>query len=67
MSQGFLANLREGVMGGGALQSGLVSGAFPLLFGQGPLGQTLNDLFPKLNNVKYFSLIDATSCYHNLK
>ena len=38
MSQGFLANLREGVMGGGALQSGLVSGAFPLLFGQGPLG-----------------------------
>jgi len=38
MSQGFLGNLREGVMGGGALQSGLVSGAFPLLFGQGPLG-----------------------------
>ena len=38
MSQGFLGNLRQGVMGGGALQSGLVSGAFPLLFGQGPLG-----------------------------
>ncbi len=38
MSQGFLGNLREVIMGGGALQSGLVSGAFPLLFGQGPLG-----------------------------
>ncbi len=38
MNQGFLGNLRQGVMGGGALQSGLVSGAFPLLFGQGPLG-----------------------------
>jgi hypothetical protein len=34
MSQGFLGNLQQG----GALQSGLVSGAFPLLFGQGPLG-----------------------------
>ena len=38
MNQGFLGNLRQGVMGGGALQSGLVSGAFPLLFGQGLLG-----------------------------
>ena len=38
MNQGFLGNLRQGVMGGGALQSGLVSGAFPLLFGQGVLG-----------------------------
>ncbi len=38
LNQGFLGNLRQGVMGGGALQSGLVSGAFPLLFGQGPLG-----------------------------
>jgi len=38
MNQGFLGNLRQGVMGGGALQSGLVSGAFPLLFGQGPIG-----------------------------
>ena len=38
MNQGFLGNLRKGVMEGGALQSGLVSGAFPLLFGQGPLG-----------------------------
>ena len=28
---------------------------------------TLNDIFPKLNNVKYFSLIDARSGYHNLK
>jgi len=34
MSEGFLGNLQQG----GALQSGLVSGAFPLLFGQGPLG-----------------------------
>ena len=38
MNQGFLGNLRKGALGGGALQSGLVSGAFPLLFGQGPLG-----------------------------
>ena len=38
LNQGFLGNLRQGVIGGGALQSGLVSGAFPLLFGQGPLG-----------------------------
>ena len=36
MQQGFLGNLLQGQ--GGALQSGLVSGAFPLLFGQGPLG-----------------------------
>ena len=36
MKQGFLGNLLQGQ--GGALQSGLVSGAFPLLFGQGPLG-----------------------------
>ena len=34
MNQGFLGNLQQG----GALQSGLVSGAFPLLFGQGLLG-----------------------------
>ena len=38
MNQGFLGNLRKGALGGGALQSGLVSGAFPLLFGQGALG-----------------------------
>ena len=38
LNQGFLGNLRKGALGGGALQSGLVSGAFPLLFGQGPLG-----------------------------
>jgi len=38
LNQGFLGNLRQGALGGGALQSGLVSGAFPLLFGQGPLG-----------------------------
>ena len=36
LQQGFLGNLLQGQ--GGALQSGLVSGAFPLLFGQGPLG-----------------------------
>ena len=30
-------------------------------------GPTLNDIFPKLNNVKYLSLIDASSGYHNLK
>ena len=28
---------------------------------------TLNDFFPKLNNSKYLSLIDASSGYHNLK
>ena len=38
LNQGFLGNLRKGALGGGALQSGLVSGAFPLLFGQGALG-----------------------------
>jgi len=38
MNQGFLGNLRKGALSGGALQSGLVSGAFPLLFGQGLLG-----------------------------
>ena len=38
LNQGFFGNLRKGALGGGALQSGLVSGAFPLLFGQGPLG-----------------------------
>ena len=38
MEQGFLAKARGAVMGGGALQSGLVSGAFPLLFGQGLAG-----------------------------
>ena len=29
-------------------------------------GPTLNDIFPKLNNVKYLSLIDANSGYHSL-
>ena len=38
LNQGFLGNLRQGGLGGGALSSGLVSGAFPLLFGQGLLG-----------------------------
>ena len=28
---------------------------------------TLNDIFPKLNNAKYLSLIDDSSGYHNLK
>ena len=30
-------------------------------------GPTLNDIFLKLNNVKYLSLIDASSGYQNLK
>ena len=30
-------------------------------------GPTLNDILPKLNNVKYMSIIDASSRYHNLK
>ena len=30
-------------------------------------GPTLNDIFPKLNNVKNLSLIDVSSGYHNLK
>ena len=29
-------------------------------------GPTLNDIFPKLINVKYLSLIDVSSGYHNL-
>ena len=28
---------------------------------------TFNDIFPKLNNVKYLSLTDVSSGYHNLK
>ena len=27
----------------------------------------LNDILPKLNNVQYMSIIDASSSYHNLK
>ena len=30
-------------------------------------GPTLNDIFPKLNNAKYLSLVAASSGYHNLK
>ena len=30
-------------------------------------GPTLNNILPKLNNVKYLSIIDASSGYHNLK
>ena len=30
-------------------------------------GPTLNDIFPKSNNLKYLSLIDVNSGYHNLK
>ena len=30
-------------------------------------GSTLNDIVPKLNNVRYISLIDASSGYHNLR
>ena len=29
-------------------------------------GPTLNDILPRLNNVKYMSIIDASSGYHNL-
>ena len=29
-------------------------------------GPTLNDILPKLNNVQYMSIIDASSGYHNL-
>ena len=28
-------------------------------------GPTLNDILPKLNNVKFMSIIDASSWYHN--
>ena len=31
------------------------------------MGPMLNDIFLKLNNVQYLSLIDASSGYHNLK
>ena len=30
-------------------------------------GPTLNDILPRLNNVTYMSIIDASSGYHNLK
>ena len=30
-------------------------------------GSTLNDIFPKLNNVKYLSLTGVSFGYHNLK
>ena len=30
-------------------------------------GPTLNDILPKLSNVKYMSIKDASSGYHNLK
>ena len=30
-------------------------------------GPTLDDILPKLNNVKYMSIIDASSGYHNLQ
>ena len=30
-------------------------------------GPTLNDILPRLNNVKYMSIIDASSGYHSLK
>ena len=30
-------------------------------------GTTLNDILPRLNNVKYMSIIDASSGYHNLQ
>ena len=30
-------------------------------------GPTVNDILPRLNNVKYMSTVDTTSGYHNLK
>ena len=30
-------------------------------------GPTLKDILPKLNNIQYMSIIDASSDYHNLK
>ena len=30
-------------------------------------GPMLNDILPKVNNVQYMSIIDASSGYHNLK
>ena len=30
-------------------------------------GPTLNDILPKLNDVRYLSIIDASSGYHHLK
>ena len=30
-------------------------------------GLTLNDILPRLNNIQYMSIIDASSGYHNLK
>ena len=30
-------------------------------------GPTLNDILPKLTNVSYMAIIDASSGYHNLK
>ena len=36
-------------------------------FKTGHRGPTLNDIFLKLNNAKYLSLIDVSSGYHNLK
>ena len=38
-----------------------------MLIRPGHGGSTLNDILPKLNNVKYLSLMDASSGYHNLK
>ena len=31
------------------------------------IGQTINDIFPKLTNVHYLTLINVSSDYHNLK
>ena len=30
-------------------------------------GPTLNDILPRLNNMQYMSIIDASSDYHNLR
>ena len=44
----------------------------PAQLNQAPIGPvyrrpSLNDILPKLNNVKYLSLMDVSSGYHNLK
>ena len=46
------------------LDTARLNQALPMTVYRGP---TLDDIFPKLNNVKYLSLIDVSTMYHNLK
>ena len=46
------------------LDPAMLNQVFIRLVHRGPM---LNDIFPKLNNVQYLSLIYANSGYHNLK